>query len=154
MTEVRLGVVCQNHYPYLPLVFQYALTLQSKLPLPWIVHLSGREDSILPAGLVLDVELVSIAFDTQAELAAGKAEFGIGETPLLTDANGTVSAEYDVLKWAVRSGEPSHTFILVNTDGVIGFITNKNQLINIDCNRGWIDLLGFTKGELKASLHI
>jgi len=75
-----------------------------------------------PMFLALDVGLVSIALDSQAELAAGKDEFGIGATPLLTDADSAVSARYDVLKWAVGSGEPGHTFILVDADGKIAWI--------------------------------
>ena len=70
----------------------------------------------------LDVSLVSIAFDSPQELAQGKIEYGIQEVPLLTDSEGQVSKNYDVLKWAVGTGEPGHTFILVNADGTIGWI--------------------------------
>ena len=75
-----------------------------------------------PEFQALNVGFVSIAFDSQAELAAAKAEYGVVDVPLLTDINRTVSAEYDVLKWAVASGEPSHTFILVDTNGDIAWI--------------------------------
>ena len=70
----------------------------------------------------LDVALVSIAFDSPQELAQGKIEYGIQEVPLLTDTDQQVSEDYDVLQWAVGTGEPGHTFILVRADGTIGWI--------------------------------
>jgi len=69
----------------------------------------------------LDVALLSIAFDTPAELAAGAQEYGI-TVPMLTDADKKVSEAYDVLQWAVATGEPGHTFILVNQDGQVAWI--------------------------------
>jgi hypothetical protein len=41
---------------------------------------------------------------------------------MLVDANKTVSQQYDVLQWAVASGEPGHTFILVDANGQIAWI--------------------------------
>lgn len=70
----------------------------------------------------LDVELVSIAFDSPEVLAAAGAEYGVGPTPLLTDPEGSVSEAYDVLQWAVGTGEPGHTFVLVDRDGEIVWI--------------------------------
>ncbi len=75
-----------------------------------------------PAFQALDVAFVSIAFDSVEEQAAGAIEYGITEVPLLTDADGSVSEDYDVLKWAVGSGEPGHTFILLDADGQIAWI--------------------------------
>jgi peroxiredoxin len=75
-----------------------------------------------PAFQELNVTLVSIAFDSPAELAAGIQEYGIQGVPLLTDTAHEVSEEYQVLQWAVASGEPGHTFVLVNTDGTIAWI--------------------------------
>ncbi len=69
----------------------------------------------------LDVALLSIALDTPAELAAGAQEYGI-TVPMLTDADKKVSEAYDVLQWAVATGEPGHTFILVNQDGKVAWI--------------------------------
>ncbi|MBD3304848.1 redoxin domain-containing protein [candidate division KSB3 bacterium] len=69
----------------------------------------------------LDVALVSITFDSQQELARAAKEYGI-TTPLLTDTNKQVSKDYDVLQWATHSGEPSHTFVLVNTQGIAAWI--------------------------------
>jgi len=62
----------------------------------------------------LDVQLVSIAFDSPEVMAAAGAAAGVTETPMLTDADGSVSGAYDVLQWAVATGEPGHTFVLVD----------------------------------------
>jgi peroxiredoxin len=74
-----------------------------------------------PAFQDLNVAYLSIAFDSAAELNAGAVEYGI-EIPLLTDSDHQVSIDYEVLQWATGSGEPGHTFILVNTDGTIAWI--------------------------------
>jgi alkyl hydroperoxide reductase subunit AhpC len=70
----------------------------------------------------MNVELLSIAFDSAAEQTAGAAQVGITDTPMLIDADHQVSRTYDVLKWAVATGEPGHTFILVDADGSIAWI--------------------------------
>ncbi len=66
----------------------------------------------------LDVAFLSIAFDPIAELTQVAAEYGT-RIPLLTDADHDVSAAFGVLKWAVKSGEPGHTFVLVGADGTV-----------------------------------
>jgi peroxiredoxin len=75
-----------------------------------------------PAFQALDVALVSIAFDTPEELIAGAQEYSVASTPLLTDTEHQVSEDYDVLQWAVASGEPGHTFVLVEMDGTVAWI--------------------------------
>jgi peroxiredoxin len=70
----------------------------------------------------LEVELVSIAFDPPEVLAAAGEEYGVGDTPLLSDPDGSVSGAYDVLRWAVATGEPGHTFVLVDGDGEVAWI--------------------------------
>jgi peroxiredoxin len=72
--------------------------------------------------LGMNVALVSIAFDSPSELAAGAAEYGIEGVPLATDSESKVSEEYDVLKWAVATGEPGHTFVLVDAEGNVAWI--------------------------------
>ncbi len=74
-----------------------------------------------PEFQALDVELLSIAFDSPSELSAGAQEYGIG-IPLLTDADHRVSEAYGVLQWAVATGEPGHTFVLVDADGTVKWI--------------------------------
>jgi len=75
-----------------------------------------------PEYQALNVPLVSIAFDTPEVLAAVGAAYGVGATPLLTDTEQSVSEAYDVLQWAVASGEPGHTFVLVDERGKIAWI--------------------------------
>ena len=74
-----------------------------------------------PAFQSLDVGFLSIAFDTPAELSQVAMEFGT-LIPLLTDEDQTVSKDFDVLQWAVASGEPGHTFVLVGEDGKVVWI--------------------------------
>ena len=62
-----------------------------------------------------------MAFDPQNEQAASKIEYGISTT-MLVDTDHSVSETYGVLQWAVRTGEPGHTFILVDADGKIAWI--------------------------------
>ena len=74
-----------------------------------------------PAFQDLNVAILSIAFDPQDEQAASKLEYGISAT-MLVDTDHTVSEMYNVLQWAVGTGEPGHTFILVDEDGKIAWI--------------------------------
>ena len=68
------------------------------------------------------VQIVSIAFDTPEQLAGQADEYGIKNVPLLTDTDHDVSEAYDVMQWAVATGEPGHTFILVDDNGEIAWI--------------------------------
>jgi len=77
----------------------------------------------------LDVALLSIAFDSPQELAAGVTEYGT-TVPLLSDPQGLVCETYDVLKWAAVTGEPGHTFILVDADGKIAWIRDYGAAEN------------------------
>lgn len=70
----------------------------------------------------LDVAFVSIAFDDATQQAAAIDEYNISGVPMLIDADQSVSEAYDVLKWAVGTGEPGHTFILVDANGDIAWI--------------------------------
>lgn len=70
----------------------------------------------------LNVAVISIAFDSLEEQAQAASEYGINRVPMLSDADHSVSEAYEVLQWAVRSGEPGHTFILIKADGTIGWI--------------------------------
>ncbi len=38
---------------------------------------------------------------------------------MLVDADHQVSEAYDVLQWAVGTGEPGHTFVLVDEQGTV-----------------------------------
>ena len=58
----------------------------------------------------------------QVPLAEGAARYGLQDVPLLTATTHSVSEAYDVLQWAVGTGEPGHTFVLVDRGGRIGWI--------------------------------
>jgi alkyl hydroperoxide reductase subunit AhpC len=76
-----------------------------------------------PAFEALDVDIISIALDNAAQQLDVIDRFDIpADVPMLIDADSAVSARYDVLKWAVASGEPGHTFILVDGNGEIAWI--------------------------------
>ncbi|MBZ0277290.1 MAG: peroxiredoxin family protein [Anaerolineae bacterium] len=78
-----------------------------------------QQDSAFQA---LDVALVSIAFDSIQELQAGMAEYNISGVPMLRDTDHSVAEAYTVLQWAARTGEPGHTFVLVDQDGMVRWI--------------------------------
>ena len=42
--------------------------------------------------------------------------------PMATDADGSVSDQYGVLRWAVATGELGHTFVLVDRAGEVAWI--------------------------------
>lgn len=69
----------------------------------------------------MNIALVSIATDSLSELTAGAQEYHI-TTPLLSDADKQVSQAYGGLQWAMPSGEPGHTFVLVDQNGKIVWI--------------------------------
>ncbi|MEX0985445.1 MAG: redoxin domain-containing protein [Actinomycetota bacterium] len=69
----------------------------------------------------LDVGVLSISPDpASAWTAEGKA-LGVS-TPMLTDDGNGVATAYGVMRWAMPSGEPGHTFVLVNVDGAVAWI--------------------------------
>lgn len=87
----------------------------------------------------MDVEIVSIARDPANEQAAAAQEYGIN-VPMLIDANGQVTIDYDVMKYALANGEPSHTFVLVDSRGNIIWLKdygapdnpNRTMYVEID----------------------
>jgi peroxiredoxin len=82
-----------------------------------------------PAFQTLGVALVSIATDSPEEQALAAQEYGI-TTPLLADTDKQVSAAYNVLQWAVPSGEPGHTFVLVDAAGTVAWIQDYGAPAN------------------------
>jgi peroxiredoxin len=71
-----------------------------------------------PAFQNTGAQLVSIAFDPLSDQAAVAEELGIS-VPMLMDTDHEVSEAYGVLQWAVASGEPGHTFALVDDSGKV-----------------------------------
>jgi len=87
----------------------------------------------------MGVEIISIARDSAGEQAPAAQSLGI-TVPMLVDANGQVTTEYDVMRYALENGEPSHTFVLVNAAGEIVWLKdygapdnpNRTMYVNID----------------------
>ena len=80
----------------------------------------------------LDVQVISIARDSVAEMAPESEALGITSVPVLSDPDLKVSEEYDVLQWAMANGEPSHTFVLVDGNGQIAWIKDYGAPDNPD----------------------
>ena len=79
----------------------------------------------------LGVEIVSIARDSASEQATAAQNLGI-TVPMLVDTDGQVTIAYDVMKYALSNGEPSHTFVLVNADGDIVWLKDYGAPDNPD----------------------
>jgi peroxiredoxin len=98
----------------------------------------------------LNVQLISIARDSIAEMAPEAQTLGITSVPILTDPDLAVSESYDVLQWAIDNGEPSHTFILVNRAGEVIWIKdygapdNPNRTMYVEVE----ELVGYIKTNL------
>lgn len=69
----------------------------------------------------MNVALVNIATDSLSELTPVAREYNV-TTPLLSDADKQMSQAYGILQWAMPSGEPGHTFVLVDRNGKIAWI--------------------------------
>jgi alkyl hydroperoxide reductase subunit AhpC len=71
----------------------------------------------------LDVTLLSIAPDTTDAWKDDGEQYGIVDfSTVLSDAHNDVARRYDVLKWAAATGEPGHTFILIDESGKVSWI--------------------------------
>ena len=69
----------------------------------------------------MDVALVSISPDpVDAWRSEGKS-LGI-TTPMLSDTGNEVASSFGVMRWAMPSDEPGHTFVLVDEDGIVRWI--------------------------------
>jgi peroxiredoxin len=70
----------------------------------------------------LGVAVLSISFDSLVEQASGMMEYVITDIPMLIDTDHSVSQSYGVLQWAIGTGEPGHTFVLVGANGIVAWI--------------------------------
>lgn len=98
----------------------------------------------------LNVQLISIAFDSAEQQQTAITEYSISDVPMLTDSDGAISQAYDVLQWATGSGEPGHTFVLVNAEGQITWIKDYGspQLENPVMYVPTDELVGFIRENL------
>jgi peroxiredoxin len=71
----------------------------------------------------LGVELVSIAPDPVEAWREDGEEYGIQNySAVLSDADNQVATKYDVMRWQAATGEPGHTFILVDESGTVAWV--------------------------------
>jgi peroxiredoxin len=77
----------------------------------------------------LDVQLLSIAPDPPDAWREAAEEYGVPEgSPLLSDPENQVAHSYDVMRWQAATGEPSHTFVLVDERGRIAWVKDYGAL--------------------------
>ncbi len=69
----------------------------------------------------LGVEVLSLSPDSIQAWAKEDSSMGI-HTPTLSDAGNRVAGAYGVMRWAMASGEPGHTFVLIGLDGRVSWI--------------------------------
>lgn len=69
----------------------------------------------------LGVELLSISPDPIEAWADAADQLGI-RTPVLSDGGNRVASAYGVMRWAMPTGEPGHTFVLVDEEGRVAWI--------------------------------
>jgi peroxiredoxin len=65
--------------------------------------------------------LLSISPDPIDAWGEEAAELGI-RTPVLSDSGNKVASAYGVMRWMMGSGEPGHTFVLVDEQGLVRWI--------------------------------
>lgn len=79
----------------------------------------------------LGVELVSIAPDTVESWRDDGDQYGIQDYhTVLSDVQNDVARRYDVLRWAAATGEPGHTFILIDRSGTVTWVKDYGALEN------------------------
>ena len=69
----------------------------------------------------LGIALLSVTTNPAQDLAAAQQQWRV-EAPLLSDQGARVSGSYGVLRWAMPSGAPGHTFVLVGMDGRVRWV--------------------------------
>lgn len=80
-----------------------------------------------PAFEHLDVALLNIAVDPPEAWKKEGAPLGI-TTPMLSDIGAKVSTTYGVMQWMMPSGEPGHTFVLIDEQGKVLLIKDYGAL--------------------------
>jgi alkyl hydroperoxide reductase subunit AhpC len=79
----------------------------------------------------LGVELLSIAPDTVEAWRDDGEQYGIRDySAVLSDVQNDVANRYDVLRWAAATGEPGHTFILIDDSGTVTWVKDYGALEN------------------------
>lgn len=79
----------------------------------------------------LGVELLSIAPDPPEAWIEAAAEYELpARSLLLSDAENEVATRYDVMRWAAATGEPGHTFVLVDRSGKVAWVRDYGAVEN------------------------
>jgi peroxiredoxin len=79
----------------------------------------------------LGVELVSIAPDSVEAWREDGEEYGIQDyRTVLSDAENEVANKYDVMRWQAPTGEPGHTFVLIDESGTVAWVRDYGALEN------------------------
>ncbi len=102
-----------------------------------------------PAFNTMGIALVNVATDPMAVSQAIVQEYGV-TTPFLVDEDKALSETYGVLQWATPSGEPSHTFVLIDSDGIVRWIQDYGAAEN--GGRMYVPLDELL-GEIEAALE-
>jgi peroxiredoxin len=75
------------------------------------------------------VQLLSIARDPPEAWRDAAQEYDVqAGTPLLSDPGNEVAQAYDVMRWQTATGEPGHTFVLVDERGDIAWVKDYGAL--------------------------
>jgi peroxiredoxin len=71
----------------------------------------------------LGVELLSIAPDSIEAWRNDGEQYGVRDyRTVLSDAENEVANRYDVMRWQAATGEPGHTFILIDESGTVAWV--------------------------------
>lgn len=82
-----------------------------------------------PEFQALGVELLSLSPDPLDAWEEEAVNLGI-RSPLLSDAGNQVARAYGVMRWQMPSGEPGHTFVLVDRQGEVAWIRDYGAAEN------------------------
>ena len=74
-----------------------------------------------PEIAAMDIQLVSLAIDSLDRISDDADDLAI-TSPFLSDPGGVVTKAYGVDRWAMSSGEPGHTFVLVDEQGIVRWV--------------------------------
>ncbi len=74
-----------------------------------------------PELAALNIQLVSLATDSLNRIKSDADSLSI-TSPFLMDEDGLIAAAYGVDRWAMPSGEPGHTFVLVDEQGIVRWV--------------------------------
>jgi peroxiredoxin len=71
----------------------------------------------------LGVELLSIAPDSIEAWRNDGEQYGVRDyRTVLSDAENEVANRFDVMRWQAATGEPGHTFILIDESGTVAWV--------------------------------